>query len=110
MSNGVRAIPRLGVITGNGWYRSHNKSSIVKLFGLVLCQPIESRRLSLSNQHAVQCQSPCRTAQIIYNISTQLPVVMEGVFNFDLRSNVGLASFPAAQKEEQRTELSVFCY
>ena len=82
--------------------RSHNKSLSLNYLWLGSVNPLDLDDYRYRNQHAVQCQPHSRcTASVIDNISTHNSVVMEGVSEFDLRSNVGLGfSFPPKKKSK----------
>ena len=99
--NGVRAIPRLGVIS-NGWYRvPNNKSLSLNYLAWFYVNPLnlDDYRYRINTQFNVNL-----TPVVQLRLSTTYQhnsVVMEGVSEFDLRSNVGLGfSFPPKKKSK----------
>jgi hypothetical protein len=98
--NGVRSIPRVGVIS-NGWYRvPNNKKLSFNYLGWFYVNPLnlEDYRYRINSQFNVNL-----TPLIQLRLGTTYQhnsVVMEGVSEFDLRSNVGLGlSFPPRKKK-----------
>lgn len=97
--NGVRAVPRLGVIS-NGWYRvPNNKNLSLNYLAWFYVNPLNLNdyRYRINTQFNVNL-----TPVVQLRLSTTYQhnsVVMEDVSEFDLRSNVGLGfSFPLKKK------------
>ena len=97
--NGVRAVPRLGVIS-NGWYRvPNNRNLSLNYLAWFYVNPLNLNdyRYRINTQFNVNL-----TPVVQLRLSTTYQhnsVVMEDVSEFDLRSNVGLGfSFPLKKK------------